>query len=186
VRCELIAQTDAAIRSGLSPTHADNHMGSLYGFYTGKDLLPIVFDICAKYGLPFRLPRRLLPVGGRSIPSELLERAKFRVRQADDRRIVLPDYVLGPEYRLGDGDRYEAVKSEGIGLLRSLLPGVTEWIAHPARATAELRAFHGHPDKREMELAFWRDVDVRAVLAEESIELIGWRELQLLQASLSA
>jgi len=181
VRLELIAQTEAAIRSGLSPTHADNHMGSLYGLYTGMDLLPIVFDICAKYGLPFRLPRTLIPVGGRTIPAELQERAKKRVRQADDRGIVLPDYLIGPEYGLNEGDTYETVKREGIGLIRSLLPGVTEWIAHPAKAVPELRAFHGHPDKREMERAFWLDEDVRRTLSEERVRFIGWSELRNLQ-----
>ncbi|TFE24863.1 polysaccharide deacetylase family protein [Cohnella luojiensis] len=186
VRFELIAQTEAAIQSGLSLSHADNHMGSLYGFHSGKDFLPIVFDICARYGLPFRLPRRLMPVGGRIVPSELNERAKIRVRQADDRGIVLPDYVLGPEYRLKSGETYESVKAEGVSLIRNLLPGVTEWISHPSRSTDELRSFHGHPDKRGMEVAFWQDEQIRAILAEEKIRLIGWKELQRLQLSLSA
>lgn len=185
VRHELIAQTEAALRSGLALSHADNHMGSLYGFHSGKDLLPIAFDVCARYGLPFRLPRRLMPVGGRVIPTELSDRAKIRVRQADDRGIVLPDYVLGPEYRLNWGETYESVKVEGIRLIRNLLPGVTEWISHPARPTDELRAFHGHPDKRGMEISFWQDEEVREVLEAERVRLIGWKDLQNLQASLS-
>ncbi len=186
VRQELIAQTKAAIQGGLTLSHADNHMGSLYGFHSGKDLLPIAFDVCARYGLPFRLPRRLMPVGGRSIPTELNDRAKIRVRQADDRGIVLPDYVLGPEYRLNPGESYESVKAEGVSLIRQLQPGVTEWIAHPAHVTDELRSFHGHPDKRGMEVAFWKDEEVRTILAQEQIRLIGWKELQKLQSSLSA
>jgi len=186
IRAELIAQVEAALSSGLVPTHADSHMGSLYGIHSGKDLVPVAFDVCARYGLPFRLPRKLLPVGGRAVPAELAERAKARARQADDRGIVLPDYLIGPEFRLEAGHGYEEAKREGFGLLRSLLPGVTEWIAHPSAATPELRAFHGHPDKREMEAAFWRDEDVRSLLATERIRTIGWRELQLLQKSLTA
>lgn len=185
VRAELIAQVEAARTAGLALTHADNHLGSLYGFYSGKDMLPIVFDICAEFGLPFRLPRCLLPVGGRTIPVELQERAKIRARQAEDRGIVLPDYVTGPEYQLQKGDTYDSVKAEGIGLLRELLPGVTEWIAHPSYVTDELRAFHGHPEKRGLELRFWMDEEVRAVLIEEQIRVIGWRELQSLQESLA-
>nr|WP_255807296.1 polysaccharide deacetylase family protein [Cohnella mopanensis] len=186
VRHELIAQTEAALRSGLALTHADNHMGSLYGFHLGKDLLPIVFDICSRYQLPFRLPRRLLPVGGRMIPTELNDRAKARVRLAEDRGIVLPDYVLGPEYVLNTDETYASVKAEGIGLIRGLLPGVTEWISHPASPTDELRAFHGHPDKRGMEVDFWQDEEVWEILLKEQVRLIGWKELQQLQASLSA
>lgn len=186
VRQELIAQTEAALKSGLTLTHADNHMGSLYGFHSGHDLLPIAFEVCAQYGLPFRLPHRLIPIGGRSIPAELQERAKMRSRQAEDRGIVLPDYVTGPEYRLFDGETYASVKAEGIGLIRSLLPGITEWIAHPSLLTDELRYFHGHAEKRGMELDFWKDEDVKRILSEEKIRLIGWKELQRLQESLSA
>jgi chitin disaccharide deacetylase len=185
VRFELIAQTEAALKSGLVLTHADSHMGSLYGFHSGKDLLPIVFDICARFGLPFRLPRRLMPVGGRRIPTELLERAKVRVRQADDRGIVLPDYVIGPDYQLIDGETYNSVKLEGVNLIRNLLPGVTEWISHPSRLTDEICSFHGQPEKREMEQRFWNDDDVKEVLAQERIKFIGWKDLQRLQASLS-
>lgn len=185
VRYELIAQTEAALHAGLSLTHADNHMGSLYGFHSGRDLLPIVFDICARYGLPFRLPRKLMPVGGRMIPTELEQRAKIRVRQADDRGIILPDYVIGPEFDLNAGGTYEDVKMEGVELLRNLLTGVTEWISHPSRLTDELCSFHGHPEKRAMELRFWKDPDVKNVLADEQIRLIGWKELQKLQSSLS-
>lgn len=185
VRIELIAQIEAALQAGVVLTHADNHMGSLYGFHSGRDLLPIAFDICAKYGLPFRLPRHLIPVGGRIIPTELQERAKIRVRQAEDRGIVLPDYVTGPEYSLSDGDTYETVKAEGIDLLRKVLPGVTEWIAHPSFVTDELRAFHHQAEKRGMELRFWKDEEVRATLEEERIQLIGWKELQKLQESLA-
>jgi predicted glycoside hydrolase/deacetylase ChbG (UPF0249 family) len=185
VRYELIAQTEAALKAGLVLTHADNHLGSLYGFHSGKDLLPIAFDVCARFGLPFRLPRRLLPVGGRTIPTELLERAKIRVRQADDRGIVLPDYLIGPEYSLNAGETYESVKAEGINLIRNLLPGITEWISHPSKLTDELRSFHGHSEKRELELIFWKDADVKRILAEEQIRLIGWKPLQMLQASLS-
>ncbi len=185
VRQELIAQTEAALASGLTPTHADSHMGSLYGFHSGRDFLQAAFDVCAMYGLPFRLPRQLRDTPVRQVPKELHRRAKLRARQAEDRGIVLPDYVTGPEYRLAPGQAYEQMKAEGIALLMDLQPGVTEWIAHPALDTEELRSFHGAADKRGMELEFWRDEDVRATLDGMNVRLIGWRELQAYQASLS-
>lgn len=185
LRDELIAQTEAALSAGLALTHADNHMGSLYGFATGRDLLTIVFDVCQAYGLPFRLPRKLREVEEKKLPDSLRNLFKLRVRQAEDRGIVLPDYVTGPEFRLTRGEGYEQVKAQGIAMLRGLLPGVTEWICHPAPATEELRSFHGQPDKRAMELAFWRDPDVIRTLIDENIRMIGWRELQQLQRMLT-
>jgi predicted glycoside hydrolase/deacetylase ChbG (UPF0249 family) len=185
VRAELIAQTEAALQAGIALTHADNHMGSLYGFTTGKDFLPTVFDICVRYGLPFRLPRRLLAAGGRSVTPELQERAKARARQAEDRGIVLPDYVTGLNYTMETGETYAHVKAEAIAMLRGLKTGVTEWIAHPSRTGEELRGFCEPWQKRGMELRLWQDPDVRETLEEEGIQLIGWRELQKLQESLS-
>ncbi|WP_276357958.1 polysaccharide deacetylase family protein [Cohnella caldifontis] len=186
VRGELIAQTEAALQAGIALTHADNHMGSLYGISSGRDLLHVAFEVCARYGLPFRLPRKLIPVGGRIIPPEIEQRAKIRVRQAEDYGIVLPDYVIGPEYRLLPGQTYDDVKAEGIALLRGLLPGVTEWIAHPAVVTEDFKAFNLYWEKRGMERRFWSDPDVLQVIRQENIQRIGWRELQRLQSSFSA
>lgn len=185
VRTELMSQVEAALKAGLSLTHADNHMGSLYGFLTGRDLLLVAFDVCASYGLPFRLPRYLLPAGGRSIPTELQALADTRVRQAEDRGIVLPDYVTGFEYGSVDGETYDVMKAEGIGMIRGLLPGVTEWISHPSKVTYELKAFHDQWEKRGWEQRFWTDEDVKSVLAQEGIQMIGWKDLQRLQTGIS-
>ncbi|MBB6669215.1 polysaccharide deacetylase family protein [Cohnella nanjingensis] len=182
VREELVAQTEAALRAGLRLTHADNHMGSLYGLASGKDLLEIAFDLCARYGLPFRLPRMLLPAGEGAITPEVEARARRRVRQAEERGIALPDYLVGLEYGLAFGETYQSVKAKGIAMIRALRPGVTEWITHPAHGTDELRAFNPTWEKRAMESAFWRDPDVRRALSAEGIVRIGWRELQRLMA----
>nr|WP_255654425.1 polysaccharide deacetylase family protein [Cohnella sp. REN36] len=181
VREELAAQTEAALRAGIRLSHADNHMGSLYGLDTGRDLLEIAFDLCATYGLPFRLPRRPLGIGGRSLPPDVEAHARQRVRQAEERGIALPDECTGFDYGLACGETYETMKAEGIATIRALRPGVTEWITHPAYGTDELRAFNPAWEKRAMEAIFWRDPDVRRILAAEGIVRIGWRELQRLQ-----
>ena len=71
VRHELIAQIKMALQLGVNLTHADNHMGSLYGLQTGRDFLKPVLEVCANYGLPFRLPRNLLLENGQLAPAEL-------------------------------------------------------------------------------------------------------------------
>jgi hypothetical protein len=183
LRNELIAQLEAARKAGISVTHADSHMGSLYGLVTGRDFLLVAFDICAEYGLPFRLPRKMLPLVGSFITQDLLERAKTRARQAEERGVVLPDYIIGPVYHLRPGQTYDDIKAEGIFLLRSLMPGVTEWISHPAQASGDMKAFHLQWEKRVMEMAFWTDPDVQQVMRQEKIRMIGWKELQQLQQS---
>lgn len=181
VKEELIAQIETALAMGMRPTHADNHMGSLYGLATGRHFLPIVLDVCASYGLPFRLPRYLLQESGQVAPPELAEQAKQLAQLADSKGVVILDYLVGLPFQLQDGETFDSLKSTMQQLLKSLHPGVTELIIHPSLVTDELTAFHGQPAKRGMELELFRDADLRQTLQDEGIRMIRWRELQKLQ-----
>ncbi|MDQ0057982.1 polysaccharide deacetylase family protein [Paenibacillus harenae] len=186
VRAELIAQVEMALQLGVKPTHADNHMGSLYGLTTGRNFLPIVFDVCASYGLPFRLPRYLLQEDGQVAPPELAEQAKQLADYAASKGVVVLDYLLGLPFRLQDGETYDSFKENMTGLLRGLRPGVSEIIIHPSVVTEELRAYHFHPEKRGMEMDIFRDPDILRTIETEGIKMIRWSELQELQHKLSS
>ncbi|NIK76695.1 hypothetical protein FHS15_001820 [Paenibacillus castaneae] len=181
VKAELIAQIEMALAMGMKPSHADNHMGSLYGLATGRNFLPIVLDVCASYGLPFRLPRYLTPEKGQVAPPELAEQAKLLAQLADSKGVVILDYLVGLPFQLQEGESFTSLKANMQNLLRSLHPGVTELIIHPSLVTEELKAFHGQPAKRGMELELFRDADIRNTLRDEGIRIIRWRELQKLQ-----
>ncbi|HTG69054.1 MAG TPA: ChbG/HpnK family deacetylase, partial [Candidatus Udaeobacter sp.] len=181
VKEELIAQIEMALAMGMRPSHADNHMGSLYGLATGRHFLPIVFDVCASYGLPFRLPRYLLQENGQVAPPELADQAKQLAQLADSKGVVILDYLVGLPFQLQDGETFDSLKTNMQQLLKSLHPGVTELIIHPSLVTDELNAFHGQPVKRGLELELFRDAEVRQTLQDEGIRMIRWRELQKLQ-----
>lgn len=181
VKAELIAQIEMALAMGMKPSHADNHMGSLYGLATGRNFLPIVLDVCASYGLPFRLPRYLTPENGQVAPPELAEQAKLLAQLADSKGVIILDYLVGLPFQLQEGESFTSLKANMQNLLRSLHPGVTELIIHPSLVTEELKAFHGQPAKRGMELELFRDADIRNTLRDEGIRIIRWRELQKLQ-----
>lgn len=181
VKVEMIAQIEMALSLGMKPTHADNHMGSLYGLATGRNFLPQVLEVCAQYGLPFRLPRHLQQDNGAVAPPELQEQAKQLASLADSMGVVILDYLAGLPFSLQAGETYGSLKEEMKRLLQGLRPGVTEIIIHPSLVTDELRAFHGQPEKRGMEMELFRDDDIRRTLQEENIRLIRWGELQKLQ-----
>jgi predicted glycoside hydrolase/deacetylase ChbG (UPF0249 family) len=183
VKAELIAQIEMALAHGMTPTHADNHMGSLYGLATGRNFLQIVLEVCAAYGLPFRLPRYLPQESGQIAPPELAEQAKQLGALADAMGVVILDYLVGLPFRLQDGDTYESLRGNMQQLLKGLRPGVTELIIHPSLVTDELRSFHEQPDMRGMEFELFRDEEIRKTLQEEGIQIIRWRELQQLQRS---
>ncbi|WP_138751188.1 polysaccharide deacetylase family protein [Paenibacillus sinopodophylli] len=181
VQAELIAQVEMALSMGMKPSHADNHMGSLYGLATGRHFLPAVLDVCASYGLPFRLPRYLLQENGQIAPPELAEQAKQLAQLADSKGVVILDYLVGLPFHLQEGEDYNVLRSSMQQLLSSLHPGVTELIIHPSVVTDELIAFHGQPLKRGMELELFRDPMIKQTLQDEGIRMIRWRELQKLQ-----
>ncbi|EFM12126.1 YdjC family protein [Paenibacillus curdlanolyticus YK9] len=184
VKAELIAQLEMALKLGMRPTHADSHMGSLYGLTTGRDFLTIVFEVCAAYGLPFRLPRHLLTETGQVAPPELADQALKRAEEAEAYGVVVLDYLLGLPFGEQPGETYESFRAQFIHLLTSLKPGVSEIIVHPSAATAELQAFHEQAAKRDWERRLLQDEMVIRTMEEQQLIRIGWRELQRLQLSM--
>lgn len=185
VRRELVAQIKMALQLGVNLTHADNHMGSLYGLQTGRNFLQEVLEVCAKYGLPFRLPRNLLLENGQLAPPELASQARKHAEEADRLGVVVLDYLLGLPFRSEVNETYESFKVQMIKLLQHLHPGVSEIIIHPSLVTDELHAFHEAPLKRGMELKLFRDADIQETLRTEGIIMIKWRDLRTLQRSIS-
>ncbi|MFB9330408.1 polysaccharide deacetylase family protein [Paenibacillus aurantiacus] len=181
VRQELVAQIEMALALGVELTHADNHMGSLYGIQTGRHFIAEVFDVCAEYGLPFRLPRNLLLEDGQVAPPELASQAGRMAKLADEKGVVVLDYLLGLPFRGAPGETFDSFKTQMIALLRNLHPGVSEVILHPSLVTDELLAFHGEPLRRGMEMELFRDPDIRRTIAEEGILPVRWRDLRELQ-----
>ncbi|MGO4344131.1 polysaccharide deacetylase family protein [Paenibacillus sp. MCAF9] len=181
VKEELIAQIEMALAMGMKPSHADNHMGSLYGLATGRNFLSIVLDVCASYGLPFRLPRNLRQNIGQVASPELEEQAKQLGMLADSKGVVILDYLIGLPFHLEEGETFDSLKASMQQVLEGLQPGVSEIIIHPSLVTDELNAFHMQPLKRGMEFELFRDAEINNTLQKENIRMIRWSELQKLQ-----
>ncbi len=179
IRREIVSQIELALRMGLHPSHADNHMGSLYGLHTGRDFLETVLDVCAAYGLPFRLPRYLEP-GDPGIPPQAYEIAEARAALADRKGVAIIDHLRSLPFVQEPGETYESFRDGMAALLRSLKPGITEIIIHPSRIDEELKAIHSHWAKRGMEFEVFRDAAIRRAIAAEGIRQIRWSELQRL------
>ncbi|MGW4410346.1 polysaccharide deacetylase family protein [Nonomuraea sp. NPDC004702] len=178
VRVEIVNQIRKAVALGLDPSHADNHMGSLYGLATGRHFLDVVLPVCAEFGLPFRLPRSLEGTGA---PEELEPVARALAAMADEAGVVILDRLWSLPFQQSDGEDYDSLKKDMIGLLGSLRPGVTEIYIHPFEDTDELRAIMPGAAKRGWELALFTDPDVREVLDGEDVKLIGWLDLRAAQ-----
>lgn len=179
VRLEIVNQIEAALAMGVNPTHLDNHMGSLYGLATGKPFLDVVFEICAWYGLPFRMPRSLpllekLPPGAEKMADQV-------AALADRMGVVILDHLIGLPFGRRPGETYESYKQSMIEVLRNLQPGVSEILIHPAVASEELKAIHQEWEKRQWDYELFRDPEVWQTIKEQGIIQTSWSELKKLQ-----
>ncbi|PTU55484.1 hypothetical protein DBB34_14100 [Sphaerisporangium cinnabarinum] len=185
VAAELAAQLDAALAAGVDVSHLDNHMGSVYGLETGRSFLPQVFELAARHGLPFRLPRTtdgmLLPPGDFQ---PLLDEA---TAAADALGVVLVDRLWTHPFELAgegtdDAEGYEDVRDGFLDLLRRVPSGVTEIYLHPMLDDDELGDVADYAAlKRGFEHRLLADPAVAAVVAEEGLVRVGWRDLRAVQ-----
>jgi len=179
VAAELAAQVQTALDAGVDVTHLDNHMGSVYGLLTGRDFLGPVFDIAARHGLPFRLPREM---AGSDDDAALRAKLAETAAAADARGVEIVDRLWTHPFEQAPGETYEQMRDGFIALLRAVPAGVTEIYLHPMVDDVELRsAVDFAAEKRGHELRLLSDPVVHRVIADEGLVRIGWRALRELQ-----
>jgi hypothetical protein len=91
--------------------------------------------------------------------------------------LIFTDYFIYEE--MGN---YKEVKPFWTGIIKNLKPGVTEIYIHASKLSDELRAITGTAEKRAQEAAcFTSDPDIRKLIKDEGVILIGYRPLMELQ-----
>jgi chitin disaccharide deacetylase len=157
---ELRAQIDKALGAGIDVSHLDSHMGPLH---LRADYHEIYARLAADYRLPIRLtPRTFIQRMGMGAILESL----------DSNGILYAQVVAG-------GPRSpENTESYWTDLLSSLCPGISEIYCHPAYARSELKSCARDAAQRESDFRFFTSDKARRLLAEQRIELIGYRKLR--------
>lgn len=163
---EARAQIQAALAAGVDVTHLDSHMGAM-------QYHPLYFLRYIRLGREFDLPIRM--------PSrETLVRHRAGILRplATALGIVYPDHLILE----GKKQPGQTAKDYWLEQLRQLKPGVTELYIHPAIDTDEMRGITNSWQWRHGEFrAFLDDPDIREVIREQGIVLIGYRALRDLQ-----
>ena len=91
--------------------------------------------------------------------------------------VVFTDYFIYEEL-----DNYKEVKPFWINIIKNLKPGVTELFIHASKLSDELKAITGTAEKRAQEAAcFTSDLQIRKLIKDERVILIGYRPLLELQ-----
>ncbi|WP_123040132.1 polysaccharide deacetylase family protein [Cohnella candidum] len=176
VKVEILAQFDKARKSGLTLTHADNHMGSLYGLETGRSYLPSALWQCSRRGLPFRLFRYVDPNDRflASIPNVQKTVDKV-VALADTLGVGVPDYLLSHPFHVEDGETYDSFKQSLIDKLYRLPEGVVETYIHPGVEDPWMLENIPHWRKRVWEYKLMLDPDFGDAMRDAGVTLTDYR-----------
>lgn len=163
-RIEARAQVEWALARGMNVTKLDGHMGV---FATHRDFLAIYVDLAREYRLPLRLrSAQSYRDRGRSDLAEIVDAAH--------QELLAPDHTAGLPL-----EHPERLEAHMIETLRSLKPGVTEFILHAAAPGEELTAIAPDaPARVEAYRLVTSSEPVRSVLESEGIRRIGYRELR--------
>ncbi len=178
---EVVAEIDAQFRkaldAGIDLSHADNHMGSLYGLGTPNDWLVHTFDACAKYGMAgFRLFKRfdMRDAFNASVYSHAFERrVNELIAYGEGLGLRFPDYLLFDPYAPSEGDAYEPFRDMLIQKLHDLPEGTSEIFIHPETPNPDC------PEriKRVWEYRVAQDPLFIAAFKDAGVELITYRDI---------
>ncbi len=190
VEKEIRAQIERFKSFGVTPSHIDNHMGSLYGIETGRfELLNLTLSIAGEYGLPFRFPGTFVPemfandTLAVKIDLDMIKMFYDKVLDfAKANGVAMPDYLIPGEWNGPQNDSYENFKEYIYELYKSFPNGVTETYIHPALESDELKGITGAWHRRVWEHKLFSDPQTLQHIKACGIQLINYRDLSKIKA----
>jgi len=168
VEFEIRSQIERARKLGITPTHLDSHMGTLY---QSKELFEMFLKVSRENKLPVRMSKEMFG----SMP--------FLPALLKPEDVVLDHIVtIDPEVTAADWSKFYT------NALSQLTPGVTEFVIHLAHDDEEMQGMtFEHPNWgaawRQRDFEFFTSDTFRKSLDENQIKLITWRDLQKLLVS---
>ena len=186
---EMVAQIEKLKSLGLSPSHLDNHMGSLYGIDTGRfELLAATVEIAGKFNLPFRFPTKFTDAQfGNAmldikVPRELIDGLFEQFTELGKQyKVAMLDYLMPGDWNGPQKDSFENYREYIYELYRTFEPGVTETYIHPAIETDEIKGITGDWQKRVWEYELFKDPKTKQHIDSLGIKLINYRELKAMR-----
>ena len=160
------AQIKRALADGVDVTHLDSHMGTLQ---LDPRYVKVYLQLAVEFDLPVRMASQetLTRFGHPELRGEFAARG-----------ILFPDDFVYEQLK----DEAKGVKGFWQGVLKNLKPGVTELYIHAGLPTEELKAITGSWQTRSQEFElFTRDPEMKRLVTDEKIILIGYRPLRDLQ-----
>jgi hypothetical protein len=170
VETELRAQLDRCLTLGLKPTHLDTHMGVVYDT---PEFLERYIKVGAENGIPV-----MVPGGHAQFLAQESPELSGMIRPLGEKVWALGLPVLD-DLHTGYGCKAPTdKKAQVIEFLRTMKPGVTQFIVHCTRPSEIFQQISGSGKMRLAELEALTSPEVKKVIEEEKIILTTWRELK--------
>ena len=160
------AQIRRALAAGIDVTHLDSHMGTLQ---LNPEYVKTYLQLAVEFDLPVRMASQdtLARMGHPELRNGFAAKG-----------ILFPDYFIYDELK----DEKQDVRTFWLGIVRNLKPGVTELYIHAGIPNDELKAITGSWATRSQEFeVFTHDEEMKRIVADQKIALIGYRPLRDLQ-----
>ncbi len=171
VETEIRAQLDRCRTLGLNPSHLDSHMGTVFAAFP-------FFERYLKVGIENNIPV-MVPGGHMTYIAKDAPMMIGLARQMSEKAWaaglpVLDDIHTGDYQEGGPQNKKDNV----IQFLRTMKPGITQFIVHCTQPSETFSKISGSGGARLAELEAMIDPEVRKVVEEEGIILTTWRELK--------
>ncbi|MCX5772974.1 MAG: polysaccharide deacetylase family protein [Candidatus Hydrogenedentes bacterium] len=171
VEKEIRAQVDRALTMGLKPSHLDSHMGTLFAD-------PRFAERYVKVGVELGIP--VLVAGGHMTNilrenGDIAEAAKMLSEAAWAAGLPALDDIHTDGY---GWTTYAEKKAGTLEFLRTMKPGITEFILHCTEPGDTFQFISSSGPTRKADLELMLDPEVKKVVEEQGIILTTWRELK--------
>ena len=153
---EFRAQIETVLAAGLRPTHLDWHAIRIN---QRAEIFDLMVRLAKEYGLALRVMGRTW------------------IENLQSQGLPTNDYDFLDSYLLESTDKLARYQK----LLRSLPVGLSEWAIHPGLESAELLAIENDSKHvRQTDYEFLVSQEAKAIIKEEGIVLLDYREIQVI------
>lgn len=170
VEKEIRAQIEKSIALGYQPDHIDTHMGTLYGH-------PEYTKAFLKVAMEYGIPANAIDMSD-SLVVAYFKQAGYPIDEAmikymnDYTLPKLDNFTSAPK-----GDTYEGKVEAFKELIKSLRPGLTEIIFHPAVESEQMKGITGSWEQRKWEGEMFADPNLIQFFKDEGIIFTNWKEI---------
>jgi predicted glycoside hydrolase/deacetylase ChbG (UPF0249 family) len=166
---EMRAQIETALTAGIDITHIDTHMGSV----VHPKFLASYLNLAKEFEVPAFLPRitreRLINLGEGAMSEAFLE----AIERVEAETVPTLDEIL-IETLVPLTDKHEFYRQ----MIKSVRPGLTHLLFHPAVNVSELAAIADTHASRHADFEAFKTRDLANFAEEQGIHLIGYRALK--------